>query len=218
MGKARWAKGFTLVEVTIVMAIAGLLLIEVLAGSESSIKVERFSGEIRQIADNLRAEQTQAYSTQTGDHSVCTVVGSCYWRGTATTFTQVAAPSGSYTGALLYGNDLSPAGQFQDPRNGIIGLSNATSYNLGAVELTKITAGTGAPTDPQIGHVSIAFLSPDGKAYGCTTGASCTPNGVAQIYNDSASIVQLYFKDSATSLTGMVTINLANATIAWTVK
>jgi prepilin-type N-terminal cleavage/methylation domain-containing protein len=211
-----WSRrGFTLIEVVIVMAIVGLMLIEVLGGSQNGINNERFSGQMRQITDNIHQLQTDSFSTRTG--TSCGGAPRCFWRGSVVNLAVNNNPEGTYSSSLLYGTDLSVTGTDQNPLDGIEGLNSPVGYSLNSLKLTKITVGSGSTGDPTTSQVAIAFLAPAGEAAACA-GASCTPNpdGSVRIYSDTTDVVQLYFSDTTTSLAGIVTIKLADGTISWT--
>jgi prepilin-type N-terminal cleavage/methylation domain-containing protein len=222
--------GFTLLEITIVMAIVGLLTISILTGSGNATREERFSGGIRQIKANIRDAQTKAYTVKTGNGCAISDAGPgggnvCYWRGNVLTF-NVGGPDTSYALNLLYGADLSAANGFTNPRNNLFGMTPTAlaTYALDSIQISSINLGgavaaNGAVSGGQnVSSVSVAFLAPDGHAYSCDTthnGAGCTPSKATNPspYADSGDI-NISFSDAASSHTAVVTIRPSDGTIS----
>lgn len=167
--KIKSSGGYTLIETIVVLALIGLLILVVLAGSSNSNRVERLGGEVRAFANLIREAQTKAYSVETS--SECRAAGGEYARGTLLQYTR---GTGSYTLSLICGNDLSPvSGASTAQTDGLRGKAATKTYELNGLNLDAITVG-GNPVD----NVSIAFLAPDGNAYECVAepgGRTCEP-------------------------------------------
>ncbi|MEO7617475.1 MAG: type II secretion system protein, partial [Candidatus Saccharibacteria bacterium] len=67
--------GFTLLEITIVMALVGILTVATLAGSGNATKNAAFIGDIRIIRANIRDSETKSYTVKTGNGCATTESG-----------------------------------------------------------------------------------------------------------------------------------------------
>lgn len=207
--KASW--GYTLIEISIALAIMGVLSMLLLGGWSNNIKNERFSGEVRQFADNIRQAQLEASTTQT---AACSPVGStCYWRGTVV----VISPAGIYTGNradgdlsryLLKGDDL-----LLDQKVGIKGWDNSTAKSYISNKMGLKIESVGYSNPGCVGAVSIAWLAPDGMGYvacGGLPAGGWTP-GARPFTSQESVIVKL--KSLSNALGATITINPANGNI-----
>lgn len=218
MIRQRWINlsataGFTLVETTVVLAIIGLLTVILVSGSGPQIKNERFAGQVRIFADDLRRAQTQAYTVKTGS---CTTGATCYWRGNLMSFTQQNAADpidASYPLSLLSGDDYSKYTSAAGQTLGITGKQATGTNKLSGIHLTAITIAS-QPALSDGTQVNLAFLAPDGKGYVCT-GASCdpTPTGMTGY---STAAVKFTLSDTATKLVSDVTYDPATGSITIT--
>ena len=199
-------------ETTIVLALIGLLTTILVAGTGPQLKNERFAGQVRVFADDLRQAQTHAYSVQTG---TCPVAGTCFWRGNLMTFTQQNAADthdASYDLNLLQGDDYSKYTTATGQTLGITGKHAPQTKSLSGIHLTTITIGGVAV--PSGSEVDLAFLAPDGKGYVCNgTGCAPTPTGISG-YLPTA--VKFQLSDTATKLISYVTYDPATGSITIT--
>lgn|GEM_PF-6667409 len=206
--------GFTLVETTIVLALIGLLTTILVAGSGPQIKNERFAGQVRVFADDLRQAQTHSYTIQTG---TC-AVGTCYWRGNLVTFTQQNAVDpldASYDLKLLQGDDYSKYTTASGQTMGVTATQSQRTNNLAGIHLTAITI-SGQPALLDGTQVNLAFLAPDGKGYVCAgIAAVCDPasSGLSGYVSKS---VKFMLSDTATKLISYVTYDPATGSITIT--
>lgn len=223
MNRIRWVKlnaiaGFTLVETTVVLAIIGLLTVILVSGSGPQIKNERFAGQVRVFADELRRAQTQSYTVKTG---TCPAGATCYWRGNLMILTQqnLADPiEASYPLNLLTGDDYSKYTTATGQTMGVTGKQAVQTSSLSGIRLTAISiVGQPALTDGTA--VSQAFLAPDGKGYVCSAVASDTTTcdvASSGLNNYLSRAVKFTLSDTATKLVSDVTYDPATGSITIT--
>lgn len=200
MVKLKSFKGYTLIEVVIVLSIIALLTVTLMLGAGSEIKNERFSGEVKAFANVLREAQVKASTVKTG---ACASAGNCFWRGTTLDYT---ANNSTYTLSLLQGNDMG-----DDQKIGINSKQLDTTYNLSSTGVVLSNISYDSRTEAS---ASIAFLAPDGKAYTSNTSFS-SPNF---IFSDQAKIIFTLTNPGVTKLTGTVTFDPLTGTISSTVN
>ena len=207
------AAGFTLVETTIVLALIGLLTTVLVAGTGPQLKNERFAGQVRVFADDLRQAQTHAYTVQTG---TC-AVGTCYWRGNLMTLTQQSATDpniANYYLMLLQGDDYSKYTTATGQTLGVTSTQAQRTNRLSGIHLTAITI-PGLPVVADGMQVNLAFLAPDGKGYVCVGTTVCDP-AASSLSSYVAKTVKFELSDTATKLISYVTYDPATGSITIT--
>lgn len=218
-GKSLWQTpdGFTLIELIVLIAIVAFMTLALLASGTSNLKVERFSGGVKELANELRESQVNSYSIK---HTGCASPsdpycdGNHYIRGYVL---ELVAGRQNYDKARLLGGDLTAfQGEFNQKR-GITAKRYEQDSPLplsvtGGITLERIWINCSQPftngSDPggycdSSGELSIAFLGPDGRAFV----ADSIYNSYASVTEpyDNENMVILVLGDTATNLTGYVT-------------
>lgn len=215
--------GYTLIELTIALAIIGLFTMFLVISAGHNIKVERYSGNVREIADVLRQAQTASHSVETFDCEAMSGFDqedNCFWRGTVLEY---ETDAGHYNRALLWGNDVSEFAAIQDHGSGIRGKEQHTLYDINqrGIRLRDIGINCNMATfDPEnpgsscartVDELSIAFLAPDGRAFTADqhytngSGSDGLDNDINQPPYDDRDPVTLVFQDESTDMYGHVT-------------
>jgi len=217
--------GFTLIETVVVLAIVGLLTAMMIAGSNTNTKNDRFTGELRVFADNIRQTQTRAYTIQTGNIANCASTtlapggldNACYWRGSSLDFQTSTSTDGIYPRYLLYGQDLSSYTGNTNQQDQLIGQVLDKQFSLAGLTLTTITLTDTSGGTTTVPFISLGFLAPDARAYSCSTGSTTSCAAVSAPFSDTR-VISFSLKDAASKLTGVVTFNPISGTISTMVK
>lgn len=194
--------GYTLIEIVIVMAIIGIATVTLIVAFQSNTKVERFSGNLKEMANNIQEQQTGSYSITTDlcGGSPCNT----FWRGTLLEYRE---GDPSYAISLLYGDDISRFST--DQKLGLRGkrLQETFNYEDRGIVLEDIEVVSGGlsiyPTE-----VSLAFLAPDGKSFAANQ-IYTSFDPTLPIYS-AQNIVKIHFRDGTTELLGTIVFNPAN--------
>lgn len=219
--------GYTVVELMIVLAIIGLFSVVIIASGGQNIKVERFSGSLRNFADSFREAQVASYSIKSGE---CPSNTECFWRGALFEFT---ASSSSYTRYRLSGTDVSQFVINSDQRKGIKSKTSAQNFDLRDSDLHVRDIGIGCDTqqfdsNPNLNadcnyttnRLSVAFLAPDGRAYIADdhySNSQLSSGNPERPYSDDTPVT-LLIDSLGTDLIGYVTFNPKNANVDVQVK
>lgn len=219
--------GYTLVEVAIILAIIGLFSLVIVASGGQNIKVERFSGSLRNFADSFREAQVASYSIKSGE---CPANTECFWRGT---LFELSASSSSYIRYRLLGTDVSQFVINSDQRKGIKSKTSAKNFNLRDSGLRIRNIGIGCNTQqfdssPDLNsdcnettnQLSVAFLAPDGRVYIADrhySNSQLSSGNPERPYSDETPVT-LLVDSLGTDLIGYVTFNPKNANVEVQVK
>lgn len=210
--------GFTLVEVVIVISMIALLTTVLISTGSGNIKIERFSGGVKEFSDVLRQTQVNTYSAK---YTECTNPAdvACgddvFVRGNVLEF---VAGSDEFGKARLLGHDLTALrGEFKQRRGIAIKRyhTDSPAHLLvgGGATLTRMWEGCNQPysvgsnpnsyCDTSPPELSIAFLGPDGRSF-TSKQIYATLDPATEPYSDER-IVILELEDKATTLVGYVT-------------
>ncbi len=206
----RFSRGYTLLETVIALAIIGLITVTIAAGSGRNITSQRFSDEVRQFANNLKAAKTQSYTTQTGSCGTGLV---CYWRGTELEMDNSTSATNYKYNYLNSSTDYQLNGDSQNGGSFIETL--VTTYTLNNLQIQSITYNDGTQTysgTTQVPSIAVAYLAPDGKM-------ATSKNKIAGTFPDQDSTITIKLKTpGATNLTGTVIITAADGTISTSIN
>ncbi|MFI5240537.1 MAG: Tfp pilus assembly protein FimT/FimU [Candidatus Saccharimonadia bacterium] len=234
------SRGFTLVEVSITLAIMMLITGFVVAGATTNIRTQRFSEQVKTFANLFSSSQTTSYANKlttngiscplagqspinsSSSSDITTAVGPdvCFWRGNVLDFTLNGGTNNPYTMSLLYGSDISQASANLSQQDGILGqLAPLNSYNTNSngLDLTinydSANPSCGSSNSPvwvPTSSLSVAFLAPDGSAW------TATPGNYAYVNRYP---LQFILTDSGVAgLTGTVTVTPCTGSIIQVVK
>lgn len=219
--------GYTVIELIIALAIIGLFSVVIVASGGQNIRVERFSGSLRNFADSFREAQVASYSIKSGE---CPANTECFWRGTLFEF---SASSSSYTRHRLLGTDVSQFVINSDQRKGIKSKTSVQNFNLRDNDLRIRNIGIGCNTqqfdsnpdlnsdcDETTNQLSVAFLAPDGRAYIADehySNSQLSGGNPERPYNDETPVT-LLVDSLGTNLIGYVTFHPKNANVDVQVK
>ena len=156
--KKRLKFGFTLVEVSLFLAISGLLLVGVIAGTQSSISAQRFNDSVQNYVEFLRTAYSEVSNPQSpGDgRSEYAIYGKLVSFGQTTTLTGASVSSGEQR---IYVYDV---------------IGNSASIGTGSVTeaLIALNANVVIETKNNLGNITNVKLAGNVREYTPTWGAS----------------------------------------------
>ena len=227
--------GFTLVEVSITLAIIGFITVIVVSGATTNIRTQRFSDQVRAFANVFTSAQTTSYANQiNAQGSVCpnpiainssinaftpsaVAVGPkvCFWRGNVLDIDTTTPTSAIYIMSLLYGDDISQASANLSQQDGILGqlppmqVHNSNGLSISTqFDIANPNCGdSNIPSWTSTNQISVAFLAPDGNAW--------TSQGLPAGFGDYTRVdpfpdhypIRFNIRDSgAPNLSGLVTV------------
>lgn len=213
--------GFTVLETVIVIAIIGLFSMVLVASGGQNVKVERFSGSLRNFADSFRKAQVASYSIKSGQ---CPGSGECFWRGT---LFELSAPSTSYQRYRMLGSDVSQFAIHSDQRKGIESKDPASSKTINLekndLQVTRIgidcdeSSFNSNPNSMNCSNytteISVAFLAPDGRAYTADEHYTNQQLSSEELPFNGERPVTLVVTSLGADLTGYVTFDPKNANV-----
>lgn len=175
-------KGFTLVEIVIVMAISALLVVSMVGAYNQNVKIERFSGGVREIASRFNASRTASVSIRTTPACL-----NQYCLGEAI---EIDRNNDTITFWRLIGDDVSRHSAYSQPAN-ITGRELLETLDLPGMDITDVRVGG---ISVVVGGVT--FYSPDGQG---NTGTILPHTAFTEL--------EIVIDDDATDLTALITFN-----------
>lgn len=151
--------GYTLIELTVVIALIGLMTLTLIGSFSNNTDTESFSGNVRLVVDRLEQSQVSAYSMNTQTSCPLPDRAECYERGI---LHEYDAGANTLTISDLYGEDVLRMREDGDEFGGIHGraVREVIDFRDRNLRLSLIDYNGSLTT-----RISVAFLSPAGSSY-----------------------------------------------------